>query len=124
MNRVLTIGIAVFFAIVGLALLGGENKAQAGHGCHGCDGCHACDGCHSRRCDGCHSRRERCHGRCHGCDGCHASHGCCGGSPAKADDGKKKDGDKGKAPEGGDKDKKAASVERTPMSYYTVSFRR
>jgi len=36
MNRVLVFGIAIFFAVVGIALLGGDSKAVAGHGCHGC----------------------------------------------------------------------------------------
>ena len=63
MNRALLMGIAMFFAVVGLALVGGEAKTvMAGHGCHcagacdgGCDGgCHkACSGCH-KKCDGCH----------------------------------------------------------------------
>lgn len=94
MNRALVLGIAIFFAIVGLALLGGETSALAGHcgcdcaaACHcdggcaaDCGGCHACDnGCHGRRCGGLLSRlRNRCHG-CHGCHGCHAAcHGCGG----------------------------------------------
>ena len=46
MNRVLCFGIAIFFAVVGIALVGGEkNVAVAGHGCHGCSGCDGgCDG--------------------------------------------------------------------------------
>lgn len=45
MNRALVFGIAIFFAVVGIALLGGENNvAMAGHGCHGCAGDGGCDG--------------------------------------------------------------------------------
>src|SRR5438045_3077377 len=71
MNRALIFAIAIFFAVVGIALLGGDsNKVLAGHGCHcscggcgGCDGgCGGCGGCHcgglfarlrARRCCGC-----------------------------------------------------------------------
>lgn len=84
MNRFVVFGIAIFFAVVGIALLGGESRATAGLRCHGCNGCHSkCDGCHSK-CDGCHSRCHGCHSRCHGCHskchGCHSKcHGCHGG---------------------------------------------
>ena len=48
MNRTLIFGIAIFFAVVGIALMGGDSKAVAGHGCHGCNGCngghHGCHG--------------------------------------------------------------------------------
>jgi len=36
MNRILILGVAMFLAIVGIALIGGEKTAVAGHGCHGC----------------------------------------------------------------------------------------
>jgi hypothetical protein len=36
MNRTLILGIAMLLAIVGIALVGGEKVAVAGHGCHGC----------------------------------------------------------------------------------------
>ena len=40
MNRALVFGIAMFFAVVGIALVGGEkSSAVAGLGCHGCGGC-------------------------------------------------------------------------------------
>ena len=39
MNRMFVIGIAAFVAVVGIALVGGEKVAVAGHGCHGCSGC-------------------------------------------------------------------------------------
>ena len=42
MNRTLIFGIAIFFAIVGIALIGGSNKAVAGHGCCGCHSCARC----------------------------------------------------------------------------------
>ena len=38
MNRKVTLGVAIFFAVVGLALIGGQKSAVAGHGCHGCAG--------------------------------------------------------------------------------------
>lgn len=97
MNRTLIFGIATFFALVGIALLGGENKAVAGHGCHGCDG-GGCDGggCHGgglfdHGCHGCHGGLlsglfdHGCHGGCHGGGllsglfGCHGDYGCHGG---------------------------------------------
>src|SRR5947208_153544 len=90
MNRIVVFGVAIFFALVGIALVGGESKASAfifgGGGC-GCNG----GGCHHRghgRCNGggCHARHHaRCHGRCHGrCGGgggCNGG-GCCGGGYA------------------------------------------
>src|SRR5436305_12791737 len=87
MNRIVVFGVAIFFALVGIALMGGESKASAfilGGGC-GCSGggCHhRCHGrCHGgghARCHGgCHAR---CHGRCHGrCNGGCNGGGCCGG---------------------------------------------
>lgn len=109
MNRTLALGIAIFFAVVALALVGSEKSASAGlfrhHGCCGgdcggapeCNGggdCAAsdCGGCHSKRCFGkhrCHGRK-RCHGlfrkhRCHGCNGGGCNGGGCGGAaPAEA----------------------------------------
>ena len=44
MNRVIVFGVAVFFAVVGIALMGGQQQAVAGHGCNGCHGAVACDG--------------------------------------------------------------------------------
>src|SRR5436309_11254529 len=87
MNRIVIFGLAVFFAIVGIALIGGDSKVMAfgHHGC--CNGCNSCGGggCHG----GCHARHgchHRCHGRCHGCNGgcngggCGGGGGCCGGA--------------------------------------------
>ena len=47
MNRIVVFGLAMFFALVGIALIGGENKASAfifgrfagGGYSGGCDGC-------------------------------------------------------------------------------------
>jgi hypothetical protein len=87
MNRIVVLGLALFFALVGIALIGGDSKAVAfGHRCGGCNGCaSSCHGGH--RCHGgggCHSRchgRHRCHGGCNG--GCNGG-GCCGGSVVQA----------------------------------------
>jgi hypothetical protein len=48
MKRFLGIAVAMFFAMVAIALTGAESSAVAGHGCHG---------------------RARCHGRVHRCHG-------------------------------------------------------
>ncbi len=128
MNRIFTFGVAIFFAIVGMALLGGEKQAQAGHGCHGCNGCSSCDG--STGCDGCSAKKirrcsgrnhDRCHGRkrdrCNGgrlfgnrCSGKTHCSGCNGGDGGEATSEKA-------APE-------AASLNRAPLSHYVVRFRR
>ncbi len=44
MNRILILGIAMFLAIVGIALVGGEKVAVAGHGCCCCCGGSCCGG--------------------------------------------------------------------------------
>ena len=94
MNRIVVLGVAMFFALVGIALIGGENKAEAFFGRRGCNGCGGCDGgghhcgggydcCgrkhHRRRCCGdvvdcggcfgrkCHGRKRRCCGDDYGC---------------------------------------------------------
>src|SRR5437763_1444244 len=85
MSRIVVLGLAMFFAIVGIALLGGDSKAMAfGHhkccSCNSCNGCSSCNGCH--RSHGCH---KRCHGRCHGCNSCNGCNGgCCGGGYVQA----------------------------------------
>src|SRR5438445_7335595 len=86
MNRIVVFGLALFFALVGIALVGGENKASAfifgGGGCGGCAGACGGGGCHHRM-HGCHARHHRCHGRCHGgCAGACGGGGCCGGGYA------------------------------------------
>jgi hypothetical protein len=103
MNRVLLTGVAIFLAFVGIALVGGDNQAVAGHGCHGCGGCYGvvtCDGCSgfvacrgvvachgAPICGGCYApcsgvvvapRRAMLHQRWHGCHGCSAPVGCFG----------------------------------------------
>src|SRR3954471_13889092 len=84
MNRIVVCGLAIFFAIVGIALLGGNDKAMAfGHRCGGCSG-NSCNGgnCGGNSCCGGHHRhhRNRCHGRCSGsCNGGCNGGGCCGG---------------------------------------------
>jgi hypothetical protein len=82
MNRIVVLGVAIFFALVGIALVGGESKALAfGHrGCCNGNSCCAssCHGGHHNRC--CHSR---CHGRCHGGNSC-CSNSCCGGEVTKS----------------------------------------
>jgi hypothetical protein len=69
MNRALVFGIAMFFAVVGIALVGGEkSSAVAGLGCHGCGG-------------GCGGLFSRLHSRCCGepCCGTPAPEpACCG----------------------------------------------
>src|SRR5438067_9914657 len=89
MNRIVIFGLAVFFAIVGIALIGGDSKVMAfgHHGCcNGCNGggCHG--GCHARCHGGCHQRcHSRCHGGCNGgCNGCGGGGGCCGGGYVQA----------------------------------------
>lgn len=84
MNRTLGFGIAVFFALVGISLLGGDEQAVAGSGCSGvssCCGPSVCSGGCSGRCFG--SRRSRrCSGGCSGCNGCSGYSSCsgdCGG---------------------------------------------
>ena len=47
MNRGLLLGLLVFFALLGISLIGGDNLALAGHGCHGCAGVVACDGAYA-----------------------------------------------------------------------------
>ncbi len=45
MNRKLMFGIAMFFVVLGFALVGGENEAVAGRGCHGGFFARGCGGC-------------------------------------------------------------------------------
>ena len=92
MNHKLILGIAVFLAIVGLAVIGGDKQAQAGLGSHGasCSGCDGESDCSGKDCDGSRGGRlsgllsRGCSGRkglslnlrdllgggCDGCDGC------------------------------------------------------
>lgn len=154
MNRLFALGVAVFFAIVGIALMGGENQAVAGHGCHGCDcagvscdgGCgghHACHGCHGRRhhrCHGCHGCHGRRHHRCHGNSCCGPVADCCGapaccepapvcgceGAPVEYAPMEAPAAPVEAAPEAppAAPAADAASFERAPMVFRQVSFRR
>ena len=93
MKRFLGIAVAMFFAVVAIALTGAESSAVAGHGCHGRARCHGrVDRCAGReRRERCHGRRHRCHGEavaaecgacdsmeCGSCGDC-VSGGCAGG---------------------------------------------
>lgn len=78
MKRFLGFSLAMFFALVAIALVGGDSGAVAGHGCHGkrCHGglfakreCHGREKCHGR--ERCHGRKHRrCHGEVECCDPC------------------------------------------------------
>jgi len=90
MKRFLGFSLAMFFALVAIALFGGDSGAVAGHGCHGkrCHGGllarhHECHGrekkCHGR--ERCHGRKHRrCHGEVECCEpACGCDSGCAGG---------------------------------------------
>ena len=73
MNRTVVLGIAIFFAVVGLALVGGQQTASGGD----------CGGCSGKSCSG---KRDKCcglfgHKCCGGDKGC--SGGCSGGCGGK-----------------------------------------
>ncbi|MGD9645925.1 MAG: hypothetical protein AB7U73_09440 [Pirellulales bacterium] len=134
MNRTLAFGLAIFLAVVGIALLGGEQKASAGH-CHGCCACDcggddccssSCSSCRCHRCFRCH-RCHRCHRRCHRCHSCHSCHNgcsscshsdCCGGEPAE--EGGEEEAEPTPTEDGGD----TPAASRTPFGFRQVSFRR
>ena len=146
-RRALILGIAIFVAIVGMSLLGGEKRAMAGHGCHGCGGCSACYGCDGcvgcagccgvvKGCHGCHGY-ARCRGRrhvrrCRGCRGCAGYVSCCGcnGEVYEGGDHIQKGGDapapSTDAAQKVDSTQKvvSASFERAPLVFRQVSFRR
>jgi hypothetical protein len=66
MKRFLGFSLAMFFALIALALVGGDSGAVAGHGCHGGRRCHG--GLMARK----HERhKERCHGLFGKHRGCH-----------------------------------------------------
>ncbi|MCE9546815.1 MAG: hypothetical protein K8T25_15150 [Planctomycetia bacterium] len=123
MNRTLLFGIALFFAVVGLALVGTQSTAVAGHGCHKCCSAAAasCSGdaagdcsascCHKHHKRCCHERHHRCHKCCSGGD-CSAAADCgCGGEPAK------------EAPKDAKEAPKSTSVEDgAPLAFHAVSF--
>jgi hypothetical protein len=78
MKRFLGFSLAMFFALMAIALVGGDSGAVAGHGCHG-RRCHGGLFARHHRCHG----RERCHGlfgkhrRCHGEEAAAAECGAC-----------------------------------------------
>ena len=130
MNHKLILGIAVFLAIVGLAVIGGDKQAQAGLGSHGasCSGCDGeCDGS-GKDCDG--SRGGRLSGRrsrgCNGRKGLSLKslnlRDLLGGGSDGCDGGKSEGGDSEAVPEA----PAAASngFQRTPVTFRTVIFRR
>ncbi len=99
MKRFLGFSLAMFFALMAIALVGGDSGAVAGHGCHGkkCHGGlfarhHRCNG--REKCNGLFGRKNRCNGEkaaeecgacesaCDSCDSCgEVVEGCssCGG---------------------------------------------
>ncbi|MFM7414013.1 MAG: hypothetical protein ACKO6E_12510 [Planctomycetota bacterium] len=95
MKRYLGFALAMFFAIVAIALVGGDSGAIAGHGCHGGRKCHGgglLAKLHANKCHGglLAKHRAKKAARCHGeaapaaCDsGCGAAEGSacgdCGG---------------------------------------------
>ena len=87
MKRFLGFSLAMFFALMAIALVGGDSGAVAGHGCHGkkCHGGlfarhHRCNG--REKCNGLFGRKNRCNGEkaaeecgacesaCDSCDSC------------------------------------------------------
>ncbi|MBW3600891.1 MAG: hypothetical protein KY475_26945 [Planctomycetes bacterium] len=153
MNRTVLLGIAIFIAVLGIALVGGEDKAVAGQRCNcycdcACAGCDCAAACHGRQgllarlrarrhaCHGCHSA---CHCDAYACHGCHAYSHCCGYVPAchggchGGYEGAPYDGgapveapppDGGDAGEGTPAPPPAAALDRAPVAYRQVSFRR
>ena len=89
MKRFLGFAVAMFFALIAIALIGGDSGAVAGHGCHGRKSCHGKK--HHERRERCHGRKNRCHGEAaapacesgcgeaSACGGC-ADGGCAGGA--------------------------------------------
>lgn len=138
MNRILVLGVAMFFALVGLAMVGGESQAVAGHGCNGCKGVGcvgggdcggvAMDCCGKRvRCAGrMHARKARCGGlRKHrrGCGGCSGMVEC-GGGKVMMDAPVKGGGDVAPTPPPAPTVDQGASFERSPLLVRRISFRR
>jgi hypothetical protein len=123
MNRTIGFGIAVFLALVGIGLVGGQREGVAGHGCCGCRG-----GYGYRACDGC---SRCCHGGCYGgcwrssCRGasCRGAYGCEGTAPIQPG---------GEAPavppapgeEPAPAPGASADFERAPIVFQQVHFRR
>jgi hypothetical protein len=79
MNRVVALGVAAFFGLMTLVLVGGDNQSLAlgrRGGCNGCGGASAgrCDGGRDKCCG--RQKRERCSGRKAKC--CGEVNTCCG----------------------------------------------
>lgn len=100
MKRYLGFALAMFFAIVAIALVGGDSGAIAGHGCHGGRKCHGglLARMHANKCHGGllakHRAKKaaRCHGEevaaCEsGCGEAASSCGDCGCGEAVASEG-------------------------------------
>ena len=74
MKRYLGFALAMFFAIVAIALVGGDSGAIAGHGCHG-----------GRKCHGgllAHHKAKKAARRCHGKQEAVACESACGAEAA------------------------------------------
>ncbi|NBW96728.1 MAG: hypothetical protein EBR28_08350 [Planctomycetia bacterium] len=92
MKRFLGFAVAMFFALVAIALVGGDSGAVAGHGCHGrhrCHGRHHREKCHGGLLARLHAKHAKCHGEeaaaCEGCESaecgaCGEAGGCAGGA--------------------------------------------
>jgi hypothetical protein len=103
MNRTILFGVAIFFAFVAIALIGGDAQVIAGHGCHGCSGAKR----GAKKCDGATLTKTRCHGS-------KKSHGSkrCSGSKAK-----------GEIAPPPPKETRVPRLRRAPLVYYRVSYR-
>lgn len=119
MNRTLMFGIAIFLAVVGFALLGGQDSAVQAGGCHGCSGgCWGCSGGCSGGCYGCHGGWgcHGCSGGCHGGRGCHGCSGGCSGGAV--------DSPSAGVPYRAARAESAVKAEQKPLGFRSVSFSR
>lgn len=78
MKRYLGFALAMFFAIVAIALVGGDSGAIAGHGCHGGRKCHG--GLLAKH------KAKKAARRCHGQQEAAACESACGCEAAPAED--------------------------------------
>lgn len=78
MKRYLGFALAMFFAIVAIALVGGDSGAVAGHGCHGGRKCHG--GMRANKCHGGLLARHKAKkaARCHGEEAVACESAACG----------------------------------------------
>ncbi|RLS79344.1 MAG: hypothetical protein DWI03_02030 [Planctomycetota bacterium] len=84
MKRFFGLALAMFFALVAIALVGGDSGVVAGHGCHGGRKCHGglLARVHAAKKERCHGGLLHRHRRCHGeaaaaeCGDCGAAEGC------------------------------------------------